>query len=173
MIDYLNIIKSFKFSLGNSKDSPIKITKDIIKKEEEAFDIEKKAGSLSKIAENQKLRLIKTLYDLIPILENISEREESFDKLKENFEEKAKSFKDNKKYASEKLSNVFDFCEEVFSEGQEILVLVTELTINYYCAKFITRYGCSKYFAHNKELLFYERQTKIIAELENTELALQ
>lgn len=173
MIDYLNIIKSFKFSLGNSKDSPIKIIKDIIKKEEEAFDIEKKAGSLSKIAENQKLRLIKTLYDLIPILENISEREESFDKLKENFEEKAKSFKDNKKYASEKLSNVFDFCEEVFSEGQEILVLVTELTINYYCAKFIARYGCSKYFAHNKELLFYERQTKIIAELENTELALQ
>lgn len=58
----------------------------------------------------------------------------------------------------------------MFGEGQELLILVTELTISYYGARFISRYGCKEYFAHNKELLFYERQKGIIAEIESLEL---
>ena len=65
---------------------------------------------------------------------------------------------------------MFRFCEEVFAEGQEMLILVTELTISYYAAKFIGRYGCPEYFAHNKELLFYERQQEILSEIEQLEL---
>ena len=72
--------------------------------------------------------------------------------------------------AGKQLSNLFVFCEEVFGDGQELLILVTELTISYYGAHFISRYGCREYFAHNKELLFYERQKEIITELENMEL---
>ena len=53
-----------------------------------------------------------------------------------------------------------------------MLILVTELTINYYTAHFISRYGCKEYFAHNKQLLFYERQKEIITELEKLELDL-
>ena len=51
-----------------------------------------------------------------------------------------------------------------------MLILVTELTISRYAARFISRYGCPEYFAHNKELLFYERQMELIAELDNLEL---
>ena len=47
---------------------------------------------------------------------------------------------------------------------------MTELTINYYTATFISRYGCDAYFAHNQELLFYERQQEIISQLESLEL---
>ena len=72
--------------------------------------------------------------------------------------------------AGKKLSNVFIFCEEVFDEGQEMLILVTELTIGYYSGRFISRYGCKEYFNHNKELLFYERQKEIIREIENLKL---
>ena len=64
---------------------------------------------------------------------------------------------------------MFVFCERVFGEGQEILILVTELTINFYGACFIGRYGCKEYFAHNKELLFYERQKEIIQKIEDLE----
>ena len=46
------------------------------------------------------------------------------------------------------------------AEGTELLILVTELTINYYGSRFISRYGCKEYFAHNKELLLYERKKK-------------
>ena len=68
------------------------------------------------------------------------------------------------------MSNAFVFCEDVFLEGQEMLIFVTELTINYYTATFISRYGCDEYFKHNKELLFYDRQKEIINELENLDL---
>ena len=51
-----------------------------------------------------------------------------------------------------------------------MVILVTELTISYYGAHFISRYGCKEYFAHNKALLFYERQKEIITELEDLEL---
>ena len=65
---------------------------------------------------------------------------------------------------------MFVFCEEAFGEGQEMLILVTELTISYYGARFISRYGCKEYFAHNKELLFYERQQEILSQLEELDL---
>ena len=65
---------------------------------------------------------------------------------------------------------MFKFCEDVFWDGQEMVILVTELTISHYGAHFISRYGCKEYFDHNKELLFYERQKEIISELESLEL---
>ena len=63
------------------------------------------------------------------------------------------------------LSNSFKFCEEVLDEGQELLIFVTELTMNPSSAQFISRYGCDEYFKHNKELLFYDIQKQIIQEL--------
>ena len=86
------------------------------------------------------------------------------------FDKRTKTLKQRAETAGKQLSNVFAFCEEVFDEGQEMLILVTELTISYYGAHFISRYGCKEYFNHNKELLFYERQKEIIRELENLEL---
>lgn len=90
--------------------------------------------------------------------------------LKKDFDERTGAMKKQADDAGRQLSNLFIFCEEVFDEGQEILILVTELTISYYGAHFISRYGCKEYFAHNKELLFYERQKEIITELEKLEL---
>ena len=70
----------------------------------------------------------------------------------------------------EKLENMFRFCEEVFEEGQEMLIIVTELTANCHSAKYISMYGCPAYFRHNKELLFYERQQEIEIEIESIQL---
>lgn len=95
---------------------------------------------------------------------------EAFKVIKASFDNNTKELKKLADAAGKKLSNAFVFCEEVFGEGQEILILVTELTISYYGAHFISRYGCKEYFNHNKELLFYERQKEIIQQLESFEL---
>ena len=94
----------------------------------------------------------------------------AFQLLKAHFDKQTKALKQRAEDAGRKLSNVFQFVEEVFQEGQELLILVTELTISHYGAYFISRYGCKEYFAHNKELLFYERQKEIIHEIENLDL---
>ena len=85
--------------------------------------------------------------------------------LKKDFDSRVAALKKNAEAAGKKLSNAFAFLEEVFGEGQELLILVTELTINAHSSRFISRYGCKEYFAHNKELLFYERRKELIEEL--------
>jgi len=93
-----------------------------------------------------------------------------FEVIKSDFGTYTKDLKKNADRTSKKLSNAFNFCEEVFAEGTEILVFVTELTINYYSTYFISRYGCKEYYKHNKELLFYERQKEIIRNIEMLDL---
>lgn len=55
------------------------------------------------------------------------------------------------------LDNAFRFVEEAFADGQEMLILVTDLSANKYGMAFINEHGCDRYFQHNRELLFYER----------------
>ncbi|MBR2257998.1 MAG: AAA family ATPase [Blautia sp.] len=64
-------------------------------------------------------------------------------------------------HLSDRIDMLFSFCEEVFPDGQELLILVTELTVNKYIAEFIGTYGCKKYYEHNRDLLFYERDQEI------------
>ena len=89
----------------------------------------------------------------------------AFALMKKDFDSRVAALKRNAEAAGKKLSNAFAFLEEVFGEGQELLILVTELTINAHSSRFISRYGCKEYFAHNKELLFYERRKELIEEL--------
>ena len=65
------------------------------------------------------------------------------------------------------LANAFAFLEAAFGEGQEILLFVTELTENFWTSQYIAKFGCERYFAHNKELFFYERQREIVQQIEN------
>lgn len=71
--------------------------------------------------------------------------------------------------ASGCLEAFFRFVETVWKDGQELLIIVTELTANWYTARFIARYGSEAYYRHNEELLFYQRQTSIIQELQRME----
>lgn len=55
-------------------------------------------------------------------------------------------------------------------DGNEVLVLVTELTVNVYSARFIGLYGSADYQRHNEELMLHERQDDIMKEIEALEL---
>ena len=134
--------------------------------EKEAVENGRKSGAFS--PEEVHLRLT-----FLQILEQEQKRLESgegFAILKTAFDNSVSEMKAHAKKVSEQMSNLFRFCEEVFREGQEILLLVTELTVSESCATFISRYGCPEYFAHNKDLLFYERQQEIIEQLDILEL---
>ena len=55
--------------------------------------------------------------------------------------------------ASDALNDAFTFMEEAFGEGQEMVIFVTELTMNPEISAFITENGCPSYFKYNKSLL--------------------
>ena len=62
-----------------------------------------------------------------------------------------------------RFEQAFSFLEEVYPQGQEILIFVTELTVNEITSRFISHYGCDSYYRHNKDLMFYERNKEIAA----------
>lgn len=68
--------------------------------------------------------------------------------------------------AAENLECAFDFCETAFGEGQELVVFVTELTINPYSSWFISENGCDRYYKYNKGLLFREGRQGILNDMD-------
>ena len=85
--------------------------------------------------------------------------------LREIIEVRRVRLKEDARSAGEKLSNIFRFCENAFGEGQEIQILVTELTISHYGTRFISRYGSPEYYAHNKGLLLNDRKKELLAQI--------
>ena len=48
--------------------------------------------------------------------------------------------------------------------------MVTELTVNYSCARFISHYGCDAYHKYNKKFQIHERQKELLAKLQDLNL---
>ncbi len=68
------------------------------------------------------------------------------------------------------LSNLFRFVEDNLGAENEMLVLVTDLTVNGNSAKFLSRVRCAEYEKYNREFQLYERQREIADEVEQLEL---
>ena len=170
--ELLDCLKNVKMVLAKpNADSISEIEKQISKKEE-AIATGSRAGTLlqeKRLVVKHTISSLESIKETL-INENPDNGNRAFMLIKSEFDKLTKELKNDADKAGKKLSNAFLFCEEVFEEGQEMLILVTELTISYYGAHFISRYGCKEYFNHNKELLFYERQKEIIREIENLEL---
>ncbi|MCI7814074.1 MAG: AAA family ATPase [Lachnospiraceae bacterium] len=64
------------------------------------------------------------------------------------------------------LEHAFAFLEEVFGSSQEMVIFVTELSMNYFAVQFISENGCDPYHRYNKSLLFSERQSDLLKEIE-------
>ncbi len=173
LTELLNSLKSVKIELTKPGADAISALNKEIEKYENNIAVGKKASSLSGEDEFKYRSTIEVIEKIITVIkeEQPDDNANAFLLIKKCFDKEREDLKKAADKAGKKLSNIFIFCEGVFGgDGQEMLILVTELTISYYGAHFISRYGCKEYFKHNKELLFYERQKEIITELEALEL---
>ena len=170
-LEYLmQILKQFRVQIAKSSQSPIDILYALRTEELKKLDSGKKAGSLSHDKEQQMLSVLDMLDAYQDMIAAESDGMQAFAMLKTDFDYRVAQMKQSGKEKGVLLDNVFTFCETAFVDGHELLILVTELTTNPYTAKYISEYGCEKYFAHNQELLFYERQKKLMQELNVLEL---
>ncbi|MCR5665943.1 MAG: AAA family ATPase [Eubacterium sp.] len=103
-------------------------------------------------------------------IEGTTEPKEAFEYLRTQFELAVSELKRHVELITQKLDHLFEFVEKAFGNGNEMLILVTDLTINYASAKFISEYGCKKYFKYNKKFQIHERQMEIANELDHLDL---
>lgn len=169
LMNCLKIVRTELEHIKTNLTAPIQKQTTIFQKK---IQIGKQASSLSSDTKYIYHNVIAILEQMLDLQKKRSLHNncEVYTLYKNEFDMQVRKLQTSSCTVKKHLSNLFSFCEAVFGNGQEILILVTELTANYYSAHFISRYGCKEYFEHNKELLFYERQKEIITELEALDL---
>ncbi len=95
---------------------------------------------------------------------------DAFGQIKKKFEAEVAAMKSETAVTKERLHGLFTFVETAFEEGNEMLILVTELTVNTAGARFIATFGCEDYQKHNEALRLSERQESLVHEIEKLEL---
>lgn len=136
-----------------------------------ALDTGRRAGNLSADAQRISHATITALEDIRSALNRENAQSAAgLAAIKVVLDERSAALKRQAGEAGQMLSNMFRFCQEVFGDGQEMMLLVTELTVSYYGTRFISRHGCEEYFAHNKDLLLHQRRKEILSEIDTLPL---
>ena len=159
LLEYKNILKNaFSKKSGNIYEIFMEEAENC----REKLETVKRASGISA---DEKDSLHMTISFLEELAKTVKEKPDAKSAVKSDFKKRKDSMLKNAKEISSALDNIFGFCEEVFGDGQEMIILVTELSVNYYSSHFIRRYGCEKYHRHNKEMMFHERHREITAEI--------
>lgn len=150
--------------LGNA-DFVVPALEEKIEQQQKLYEHGRRSSSLSlrqqKICQNV-IRLLQEDLTLLRRAYSGKGHDEQYQAVKENFRLLVTGLNERAKQAGQALNAVFEFCEQAFADGDELLLFVTELTVHYDTARFIGHYGCDKYYLYNKELQFEERQKDIL-----------
>jgi hypothetical protein len=168
MASLLAVLKEIRKELSGGAEDAAEVLERHIGRRRTALEKGLRASSISAAKQRVTRRVAAALEDYRAVLlkKGIREHGAAFAAVKSAFELAVTGLQAAVAAGGKKLEHLFDFCETAFGDGQEILLLVTELTVNYYSARFIGHYGCDKYFAHNQELQFHERQQEILTRME-------
>ena len=177
MADYLSeLMKPLKLMKAQENVSSVEEMLTLVAKQEESrrklMDSMQKAGTLSGEEKKKQRAIIRFLEEGAKQirLQGIATADEGFLLLKASFDKEVAVMKAENAKIQERLHNVFSFSEEAFMDGNEMVVLVTELTVNAYSSRFIGLYGSADYQKHNEELMLHERQDDILQEIAKLEL---
>ncbi len=144
---------------------------ELVEQDIERIQEETKVGEQSKTASPLARKVnARSLAFLVDARAQFASCQDPYALLKEMYNAQLEGFKQEADETKDALNNAFSFLEMAFGESQEMLIFVTSLTASKDAAAFISHFGCEKYFEHNKELLFYERQREIIEELSDLDL---
>ena len=153
-------LKTFKQSIQTHP--PRQVLEQLVTGKQAAMKLAKDAGQLDKERRDLATRELNALQDYRSRLvdEDIPD-EEAFEAVKGWFGGEVARRKALAEDCAAMLDNAFAFLEQTFSQGQELVMFVTEITAGFDTSWFVEHFGCEAYFRHNKELLFDETQNRI------------
>ena len=144
----------------------------LVEKQSEArrmsMDSLARAGALSARDRKKNRAVLRFLEEAERMLrtEKAESAEAAFALLKSSFDTQVTAYKQDTGRIGERLHCLFGFVEDTFGSGNEMLLLMTECTVQPDCAKFIASYGCEDYQRHNEELMLTERGDSILERID-------
>lgn len=163
--EVLVTLKEFKLRTQDSDIPAEKQMNELIEAKKKELENGRQSSSISVSRQKTLARAISQLKNLTALTAG-KDGKTAFNDIKSRYDSIVAELKISAKTAQEKMSNAFIFCNEVYADGQEMLILVTELTANTHTARFISEFGCKEYYEHNKALLFTDRSKEIMQRLE-------
>ena len=168
----LPVLKEVKAELSKDSADAMEVLRQ---KEDSVRDLAQKADRANALSPEDRRGyqfVIQTLQQNAKEIRmsDITDAGEAFALIKRNFDSEVQKMQEKSTEISGQLTNIFAFVEKIFGTGNEMLVLVTDLTVNYNSAKFISQKGCKEYFKYNKKFQIYERQQEIEDALEQLQI---
>lgn len=162
-------VKAFRVRQLKDKTSPMDTFNGLIEEKQKILKTGKKSAAMAESEQRILRKLILHMTEEAKMLLEIPDAD-AFGALKKDFDQRVKALKKDAEEVSKQMTNMFVFSESAFGEGQEIVVIASELTASKDAAAFIAKFGCKEYYRHNKELLLYERQGEIVQALKDLKL---
>lgn len=173
LVELLKNLKAIKAAVEKSDESPeraVRVEQMLeaqIQGRNKLMESARMAGSLSEAERRKGRRLIRFMEEEKKklLMDGISEGKEAFAFLKAAFDSETMELKNQTARTGRRLENLFTFTENAFPEGNEMLILVTELTVNNDSARFIGQFGCPAYQRHSNDLMLSERGNSLQDEI--------
>lgn len=167
LLIHMKAVKNSVADREPTKDDVISLLAMQTEGRQKGMEALQKAGSLSEREKRKQRRVIRFLEICIKELRlsGMTEGKDVLQFLKERYDEEAGAYRRETDRAGEKLRNLFRFVEDTFGSGNEMLILLTECTVNQDSAKFISMYGCDEYQRHNEEMMVSERSDVILEKI--------
>ena len=169
ILENLKLLKKLKAELSNGSNNFAELIKAALEAQELKLAAGEKANTLDREQKYVVNYIIRFLKQQDAQTRACRSNDEAFAVIKQNYDGDVAAHKETCAEVKNRVSNLFKFVEEVFEQGQEMLILVSEMTVRYHCAKFISKFGCEEYFSHNNDLMFYQRKKELIAKIDELE----
>ena len=174
--DCYEFLRLYRDVLGEEKrredssagESPLAIYQRMLHGKEESLKLSEATGLMSQEEKNHQLTVLHLLHKWAPV--GVWDAKDAFMSIRTQFEHQTARREEAVIQASDALEYAFTFMEEAFGEGQEMVVFVTELTMNAQAAAFLAENGCERYYKYNKSLLIGTRRAEILNELRRDEI---
>ena len=122
----------------------------------------KKASAVSR--EDERIKRLSVRF-LEEAYKEAIKSDEPFERVRDKYNSELALVKGRSEELKKELSYLFDFAGRAFKEGNEMLILTTEMTVNTYTSRFIARYGCDEYMKYKDEMMLEERTSVLKDEI--------
>lgn len=166
---WFSFLKRFRQALMEAESSEnqnaITIYDNLVRSMEEQLEKDKISGFLTRESEKARRQLISCLNLGKPSEIQTGEASNIFDLAREPFSAETKKLEQAEADAGRALEYAFDFVEQAFPDGQELVVFVTELTMGKYSSAYLAENECGRYQKYNQELLLGTKREELLSEL--------
>lgn len=160
--DYLKEYQHILKDKDVQQEAPAQIYKTLLQKIEAQIQKLGESGLAEKQDVRQKEKLVREMAAFRPASRNIRE---AFTEALTGFEQCRQQLEQQEQEGEKAVEAAFDFMENAFGNGQEMILFVTELTLMTEAVQFFAQHPCERYLQYNQELLIGTRKRKLLDEL--------